>query len=102
MVQNKSFIEGLISKGIKECGDDFWFDNTDDATRFWEDTLNVEDFLDDMGCDLVWVNPQAQPEYDNRDVRIFEGEVTNEFGDWFIRKMVDNHNQIISLQATLD
>lgn len=102
MVENKSFIESLILKGIKECGNDFWFDNTDDALRFWGDTLNIEDFLDDVGYDLVWVNSQAQPEYDSRDVKIFEGEITNKFGDWFIRKIVDDNNQIIVMYASID
>lgn len=101
MRNDKIFIENLISKGIEEFGEDFWLDNTEDRLECWDEEINISEFIDDTGCDCVWINPDSRPNYNREDIEIFEGEATCD-GDWFITKIVDDLNNIVAIYATMD
>ena len=99
--EDKNFIELLIANGIKEFGNDFWFDNTEDRFELWEDNVNISEFIDDTGYDYKWINDKSKQSYNINELRILEGEVSYN-GDWFITKIIDNDNNIIALTATID
>ena len=99
--EDKKFIELLISHGIKEFGNDFWFDNTYDRLEMWEDKVNISEFIDDTGYDYEWINDKSKQSYNVDELKIFEGEVSYN-GDWFITKIIDNTNNIVALTASMD
>lgn len=99
--EDKKFIELLIANGIKEFGNDFWFDNTEDRLELWEDEVNISEFIDDTGYDYKWINDKSNQSYNSNELRILEGEVSYN-GDWFITKIIDSDNNIVALTATID
>lgn len=99
--EDKKFIDLLIDNGIKEFGDDFWLDNTEDRLECWDEEINILEFIDDTGYDYAWVNDKSKSSYNNNELKIFEGEVSYN-GDWFITKIIDNDNNIVAITATID
>lgn len=97
----RNFIESLIVNGIKEQGNDFWFDNTYDRLGLWEDEVNISEFIDDTGHDYEWINDESKESYNSDELRILEGEVSYN-GDWFITKIVDSNENIVALIASMD
>ena len=97
----KKFIESLITNGIKEQGNDFWFNNTYDRLELWEGEVNISEFIDDTGYDYEWINNESKQSYNSNELRIFEGEISYD-GDWFITKIIDNDDNIVALTASVD
>lgn len=99
--KDKKFIDLLITNGIKEFGDDFWLDNTEDRLEFWDEEINISEFINDTGYDYIWVNDKSKSSYNNSELKILEGEVSYN-GDWFITKIIDNDNNVIAITAKID
>ena len=100
-MNNKKIIDQLIEKGIEKDGEDFWFVYSEDALEYWENEINIEDFINDRGWNYIWINPNIKPVYQKTNLTVLAGE-TSLNGDWFINKIMDEKNQIIAMCASID
>lgn len=98
---HKDFIDNLIKIGIDEYGENFWLDETEDLLEYWEDPVNIEEFIDDTSNDYCWINPKSKESYNKNDLIILTGEVEYK-GDWYIRQIMDKNEEIIAIFASID